>query len=143
MGGAPPTFALPSGSHGVIRKAGGLQQCRPSDGSDFFVFFFRFVDREPREEVAPPPPRGGGGGGSFGGSDAGPCTADLGGTPCAVRALCEKWAILEPFSDGQGDRKDYCVPILKSMGLGFLLSPKTQIMSENKLYFPLKSQIAV
>ena len=64
----------------------------------------------------------------------------MGGAACVVHALCEKWAILDPFSPMA--HVAAVTTVFPCTGLlRFLRSPKTQIMSENKPYFPLKMPV--
>ena len=66
----------------------------------------------------------------------------MGVTPCTVPALCENQAILDPFS--MMAKVTGVTTVFPDTGLPrFLLSPKTQTMSEHKLCFTLTIQNAV
>ena len=59
------------------------------------------------------------------------------GAPCAVLALCKKLATLDTFPPMAN--LTVVTTVFPNMGLlTFLLSPKTQILSENKRCFTLK-----
>ena len=67
----------------------------------------------------------------------GPCSLTAGGAPCAVPALCEKEAILDPFSPMA--TVTAITTVFPDTGLlRFSEGPKTQIMSQNELCFTLK-----
>ena len=61
----------------------------------------------------------------------------IGGAPCAVPALCGKWAILHPLSPMA--KVTSVATVFPDTGLlRFLLSPRTQVMSSTSRCFTLK-----